>query len=233
MGYVLDFSAVLAPQYLKLFVKGLNTTLLLFGFGWLLAVALGILLALLRESTRLIPVQWTVQAYVEYHRNVPLLVQIFIWYFGIPQVLPDPVTQYINAHDAEMIFAVIAIGLFASAYISEDLRSGLRAIPAVQSEAARAMGFSYIASMRWIILPQVWRISLPPLVNQTLNIFKATALASAIGVAELSHQARDIENQTFRVFEAFGIVTVCYLAVSLTIMLGGAQLAQQFRLRTK
>jgi polar amino acid transport system permease protein len=179
------------------------------------------------------PLQWFVAIYVEYHRNVPLIVQLLFWNFGIPQLLPDAVNKYINTHSPELTLAIIAIGLFGAAYMSEDFRSGLRAIPDAQREAARSMGFSFVGSMRWIILPQAWRLSVPPLVNQTLNLLKATSLAAAIGVAELSYAAREIENQSFRVFEAFSIVTFAYLVGTFSIMLLGAALSQRFRLRTK
>ena len=95
------------------------------------------------------------------------------------------------------------------------------------------MGFSFVESMRWVILPQAWRLSVPPLVNQTLNLLKSTSLAAAIGVAELSYAAREIENQSYRVFEAFSIVTFAYLVGTFSIMLVGALLSQRFRLRTK
>jgi polar amino acid transport system permease protein len=108
----------------------------------------------------------------------------------------------------------------------------LRAIPDAQRETARAMGFTFVQGMRWIILPQAWRLSLPPLVNQTLNLLKATSLAAAIGVAELSYAAREIENQSYRIFEAFSLVTFAYLAGTLSIMFFGAALARRFRLQT-
>ena len=231
MGYQLDFGAVLSGHYLGLFLTGIATTLFLFVVGWTCAFILGFLLALLR-ATPWRPLQWFVWVYVEYHRNVPLIVQLLFWNFGIPQLLPDSVNKYINTHSPELTLAIIAIGLFGAAYISEDFRSGLRAIPDTQVEAARAAGFGYIGLMRWIIMPQVWRLSLPPLVNQTLNLLKSTSLAAAIGVPELSYAAREIENQSYRVFEAFGVVTLAYLLGTFSIMLAGAALSRRFRLLT-
>jgi polar amino acid transport system permease protein len=231
MGYQLDFSAVLDGHYLGLFLNGIVTTLFLFFLSWTVATVLGVTLAVLR-ATPWRPIQWLIAVFVEYHRNVPLIVQLLFWNFGIPQVLPEAVNKYINTHSPELTLAIIAIGLFGSAYISEDFRSGLRAIPDSQREAARAMGFTFVQGMRWIILPQAWRLSLPPLVNQTLNLLKATSLAAAIGVAELSYAAREIENQSYRVFEAFSIVTFAYLAGTLSIMLLGAALSRRFRLLT-
>ena len=231
MGYDLDFSVVLSGRYLDLFLTGLATTLVLFVLGWVLGFALALILTLLRAAP-VKPLQWLVAAYVEYHRNVPLLVQLFVWYFGMPQLLPRSVNAYINSMNAELGFAVIAVAFFIAAYMSEDFRSGLRAVPKAQREAARAMGFSFLQSMRWILIPQAWRIALPALVNQTLHMFKGTSLAGIIGVAELTYMARMIEDETFRVFEAFGLITVTYLVCTFTLMFGGAALASRFRLRT-
>jgi polar amino acid transport system permease protein len=231
MGYDLDFGIVLTGHYFDLFLTGLAMTLLLFVMGWTLGLAIALVLTLMRASP-LKPLQWFVAAYVEYHRNVPLLVQLFVWYFGMPQLLPRGVNRWINSHNAELGFAVIAVAFFVAAYMSEDFRSGLRAVPAAQREAARAMGFSFLQSMRWILIPQAWRIALPPLVNQTLHMFKGTSLAGIIGVTELTYMARQIEDETFRVFEAFGLVTITYLVCSLALMFGGAALASRFRLRT-
>ena len=231
LGYDLQFGMVLTGRYLEQLQNGLVTTLQLFAICWVVAFALAVVLTLIR-ATPFRPVQALVEGYVEYHRNVPLLVQLFVWYFGVPNLLPRSWNMAINSYNAEMAFAVIALSLFSAAYMSEDFRSGLRSIPNAQREASRAMGFTFVESMRWVLLPQAWRICLPGLLNQTLQLFKATSLAGVIGVAELTYMARDIEDKTFRVFEAFGVVTVIYLAVSFTIMGAGALLAQRYRLRT-
>ena len=176
---------------------------------------------------------WAVAAYVAYHRNVPLLVQMLVWYFGTASVLPNSVNDFMNANNAEMSFAIVALSLYSAAYMSEDLRAALRAIPRTQTEAGRSMGFTYLQTMRWIIIPQTWRIALPPLIGQTLLLFKGTSLAAAISVAELTYQARQIESQSFRVFESFSVVTVLYLAGSFALMLLGLYVGKKYRLRTK
>ena len=231
MGYDLDFSVVLSGRYLEMLLDGLTTTLILFVSGWFLGLAIALVLTLMRAAP-VKPLQWLVASYVEYHRNVPLLVQLFVWYFGMPQLLPRSVNSFLNQHNAELGFAVIAVGCFMASYMSEDFRSGLRAVPKEQREAARAMGFSFLQTMRWIMIPQAWRIALPALVNQTLHMFKGTSLAGIIGVVELTDVARQIEDQSFRVFEAFGVVTAIYLVFTFTLMLSGAALARRFKLRT-
>ena len=167
MGYVFDPAAVLSGQYLDWFLWGLATTIALTVAAWLLAMVLGVILTVIR-MVPFKPFEGFVWLYVEYHRNVPLLVQIFVWYFGIPQLLPRAARVWINAHDSEFIFATIALGLASAAYISEDLRSGIRSIPKTQYEAARSIGFNYLQSMGWVILPQAFRLVIPPLINQTL-----------------------------------------------------------------
>jgi len=232
MNVALDFTAILNDQYLHYFVTGIQNTIALFVLTWLVAFPLAVLLTVIRSSG-IRPLSWLIALYVEYHRNVPLLVQLLFWYFGISSLFPDGLNDFINQHNTEFIFALLALVLYTAAYMSEDMRSGLRAISKTQFEAARAMGFGFVQTMTYAILPQVWRLSLPPLVNQTLILFKGTSLAASIGVAELTFQARQIESITFRVFESFFVVSLLYLAGSLTLMFAGSWLAQRYKLRTR
>jgi polar amino acid transport system permease protein len=119
--------------------------------------------------------------------------------------------------DFEFAAAVIALTIYTSAFIAEDIRSGVRSIPKEQMEAARSSGFSYIRSMQYIILPQAVRLTIPPIINQFLNLMKNSSLAMTIGVAELMYQARQVESYTFKGFEAFTAATLVYLAMSFTI----------------
>ncbi|UFN48268.1 amino acid ABC transporter permease [Roseomonas sp. OT10] len=228
----MDLAVITNPEYRGLLLSGLQVTLLLFACSWLMGMALGILLTLLR-ALGLPPVTWLVVAYVEYHRNVPALIQLFLWYFGVAALLPPDLNDAINDRGAEVVFAIIALGCNKAAFLSEEFRTGLRAIPATQMEAARSMGLGYIGAMRWIILPQAWRLALPGLMSQTLFLFKLTSIAAAIGAAELTYEARHIEMLTFRIFETFSIVTAIYVAGSLSLMWLGAAVAHRFRLRLK
>ena len=110
------------------------------------------------------------------------------------------------------------------------MRSGLRSIPAGQAEAARALGHSYIGSMRYVMLPQAIRNAIPALVNHSVSLFKNSSLAMAIGVAELTHAVKEVESQSFRAFEAYSVATVLYLGFSLLIMAGGAWVARHYRI---
>jgi polar amino acid transport system permease protein len=216
----LNFGAVLSGQYLQWLVSGALHTLALFVMALVLAFVLAVALALVR-SLALRPLEWLVAGYVNYHRNVPTLVQLFVWYFGIPQLLPTSVSGWINDHNGEFVYALIALSLNSAAYISEDLRSGLRSIARDQVEGARALGLSYTQAMRDVLLPQAIRVAVPSLINQSLNLFKTTSLAMAIGVAEMTYASRQIENETYRTFETFAIASAFYLIVSFAIMLTG------------
>lgn len=232
MGYVFDLGSVLSGKYLDWFLIGIVTTLALTAVAWCLAMAMGIVLTLVRMIP-FPPLGWFVALYVEYHRNVPLLVQIFVWYFGVPSLLPRPARQWINAHHGEFLLAAIALGLAAAAYVAEDIRSGIRSIPKAQYESARSIGFGYLGAMGYVVLPQALRIAVPPLINQTLLLFKNTSLAMAIGVGELTYRTREVESYTFKTFEAFAVATAIYLAISFAIMAIGSWSGHRLKLETR
>ncbi|AHB07929.1 ABC transporter permease [Pandoraea pnomenusa] len=212
-----DLSFLLDDGYLKLLRDGVLTTLRLFVVSGLMAIVVGIVLTTLRA----LPVKLFkgfVIVIVEYHRNVPVLVQILVWYFGVPQLLPAGMRDWINAGNTEFFFASVALALNAGAFISEDLRSGLRAIPHTQQEAAWSIGLTYLQSFRYVILPQGIRVALPALLNQALLLFKNSSLAMAIGVHELLYRTRQIDNLTFRTFDVFLVATILYLIGTLALM---------------
>ena len=212
-----DLSFLLDDGYLKLLRDGVLTTLRLFVVSGLMAIVVGIVLTTLRA----LPVKLFkgfVIVIVEYHRNVPVLVQILVWYFGVPQLLPAGMRDWINAGNTEFFFASVALALNAGAFISEDLRSGLRAIPHTQQEAAWSIGLTYLQSFRYVILPQGIRVALPALLNQALLLFKNSSLAMAIGVHELLYRTRQIDNLTFRTLEVFLVATILYLIGTLALM---------------
>ncbi|VVE44675.1 ABC transporter permease [Pandoraea eparura] len=212
-----DLSFLLDDGYLKLFRDGVLTTLQLFVVSGLLAIVVGVVLTTLRA----LPVKLFkgfVIVVVEYHRNVPVLVQILVWYFGVPQLLPEGLRDWINAGNTEFVFATIALALNAGAFISEDLRSGLRAIPHTQQEAAWSIGLTYLQSFRYVVLPQGIRVATPALLNQALLLFKNSSLAMAIGVHELLYRTRQIDNLTFRTFDVFLVATLLYLVGTLALM---------------
>jgi polar amino acid transport system permease protein len=225
-----DLSAILAnPEFSAMLWTGIRFTVLVFVGSWMLGMALATVLLTIRLTHSKIA-QHFVAGYITYHRNVPTLVQLMLWYFGISNLLPDDLQAWLADHSGEAFFAVIALGLCQAAFFSEDMRSGLRAVSPGQAEAARALGHSYVGSMRYVILPQAIRNAVPALVNHTVSLFKNSSLAMVIGVNELTHAVREIDSRTFRTFEAYAIGTVLYLSVSLLLMTFGAALARRFRL---
>ena len=213
------FSILTDPDILRAFFNGLATTIELFFVSGIFAYLLGCLLAVLRMSGR--APSAIVAAFVEYHRNVPSIVQFLVWYFGVPQIFPASWQSWANAHASGFAFAVIALALNAAAYISEDLRSGFRAVSYGQMEAARALGMNYLRAMRLVLVPQAIRNALPALVNQALSLLKTTSLAMAIGVSEIMYVARQVDGETYATFAAYLVPTVAYLACTLSIMLIG------------
>lgn len=207
--------------------KGVATTLRLF-VG---ALVCGFALALLLSAINLIPsriVRAVIALYVEYHRNVPTVVQILVWYFGMPEVLPKALRLWINQGNTEFSFALIALSLNVSAYYYEDIRSGIKAIARTQLEAARSVGLGSLQALRYVVLPQAVRFAVPPIINRSLILFKDTSLAMVIGVTELTYQVKKIENATFQTFQIFVISTLLYLVICLLISMLGAQVARKY-----
>ena len=225
-----DFSLLIAGPYHAMLVAGLVLTLQLAAVTLALALPLAMAVALLRLAP-LAPLRWAGATFVEAIRNVPLLAHMLFWYFGAPELLPDSVKERLYAGNIEAFSAVAALTLYTAAFMAEDVRSGIRAIPAVQSEAGRALGLGFLATMRLVILPQALRVTVPPLISQTLNLWKNTSIATVIGVAELMYQAAKVESASFRSVEAFAFATASYLSVSLAITLAAALYHRRFPVR--
>jgi polar amino acid transport system permease protein len=216
LNYKFDWAIVTSGKYFGWLLSGINTTVQLSLVSIALAFVLGLFIAVMRMS-QVTPIRWLAHVYLEFFRNTPLLVQIFFWYFGSYQVLPRAVNDWLASTNFEFSAAVVSLSIYTSAFIAEDIRSGVRSIPKEQMEAARSSGFSYLGAMHYIILPQAVRITIPPLINQFLNLMKNSSLAMTIGVAELTYQARQIESYTFKGYEAFTAATLVYLGMSLAI----------------
>jgi len=222
-----DLMAILLnPEFGKMLVHGVQMTLVIALCSWLLAMSLALVLLVVRLTPSR-TAERAVAGYISYHQNVPTLVQLMLWYFGISSLMPEAVQGWLGEHNGEAVFAVIGLGLCQAAYFSEDLRSGLRSIAPGQAEAARALGHSYIGSMRHVLMPQAVRNALPALVNHSVSLFKNSSLAMAIGVAELTHAVREVENLSFRAFESYLLATLMYLGLSLLIMVAGAWLGRR------
>ena len=214
--YHFDWAIVTSGKYAHWILSGFYTTVQISAVSIVLAFFLGLAIAVMRMSSYT-PFRWLALVYLEFTRNTPLLVQMFFWYFGSYKILPQVVNDWLGRINFEFAAGAIALTIYTSAFIAEDIRSGVRSIPKEQMEAARSAGFSFLRSMQYIILPQALRIIIPPLINQFLNLTKNSSLAMTIGVAELTYQARQVESYTFRGYEAFTAATLIYLVMSLFI----------------
>lgn len=222
----------LLHEYGPLFLHGLALTLALAAVSWVLAFIVGMTLALLR-MTKAKPLEWVVIVFVEYQRNVPPLVHIFLWYFGVSSMLAQGLQDWTNAHHGEFYFSALAIGLYYGAYVAEDIRSGLRSIPNGQLEAARALGLGYFGAMRRVVLPQALRVAIAPLVSGAVMLVKTTSLAMMLGVMELTYVTKDVASKTFKIFESYGISTALYVVVALALLFLGGWLSRRFRIKDR
>jgi polar amino acid transport system permease protein len=193
-----------------LILQGLVVTLQLSAWVLALAFLLGLAFGTLRwvglSATE--PVCWF---YVEFARNTPPVVQLLFWYFSASYLLPGWLFLQLRDFGYEFGAAVVALAIYHGAFIAEVVRAGLNSVPKGQFDGARALGLGFLQSLRRIIMPQALRITIPPLVNESVAIIKNTSLAMAIGVTELTYQYKHIDIFAFRGVEALAAVTVIYM----------------------
>jgi len=216
LNYQFNWKLVLSGEYGQWILQGLWITLEISFVSIVLSLLLGTIIAVFRLS-RVKPLVWFSASFTEFFRNTPLLVQIFFWYFGSYAILPDAVNKWLYKQDFEFAAGVISLTVYTSAFIAEEIRSGIFAIPKNQLEASRACGLSFLQAMSYVILPQAFRIIIPPLISQFLNVIKNSSLVMTIGVMDLTYMARQIESYTFHGFEAFTVSTLIYLVISLIV----------------
>lgn len=211
-----DPAILQSGEYHDWLVQGLILSIQLTVISFAFALPFGALVAVMRTSTsRLLRAVGT--TLVESIRNVPLLAHLLFWYFAFPELLPEGLREILYANNPEVVCAVIALTLYSGVHMAEDIRSGIRAVPATQLEAARSLGLGRAAAVRLVLLPQALRASVPPLLSQTVNLWKDTSVATVIGAAEMMYQAARVETASFRSLEAFTFATLAYLTVSLII----------------
>lgn len=216
MTYEFKWSVLWAQPHLTWLIDGLLTTLRLASISWCIAVLLGIVFGAMR-TVPFRPVRAIATVYVEFFRNVPLLVWLFFWYFGAPEIFPEIIRQWFIHHGIEFWSAVAAVSVYHGARLAEVIRAGIQAIPKTQLEAGLSSGLSVIETYRLIIIPIALRLIVPPATNESLNLLKNTSLAMTIGVAELTFAARQIETYTAKAVEALTSAALIYLALCLSI----------------
>jgi glutamate/aspartate transport system permease protein len=204
--------------YLRSLLGGLGWTLATALTAWVIALALGSLVGVLRTTPRRRAVQLG-NAYVEVFRNVPLLVQMFLWFFVVPELLPRAAGDWLKQlPDSAFYTAVVCLGFYTSARVAELVRAGIQSVARGQGQAATALGLTLPQTYRHVLLPMAYRIVMPPLTSEFLNIIKNSAVALTIGLAELTARARSMQEFTFQVFEAFTAATVVYILVNIVVV---------------
>jgi len=199
--------------------------------AWVIALALGSLVGTLRTT----PNGWVrgvCTAYVEVFRNIPLLVQMFLWFFVLPELLPEAWGDWMKQLAppwGSYVPAVLCLGIYTSVRVAEQVRAGINSLPRGQMMAGTAIGLTLAQSYRQVILPQSFRIILPPLTSEFLNCIKNSSVALTIGVMELTARARAMQEFSFQVFEAFAAATVIYLLANLVVVLGMRYLESRVR----
>ena len=193
---------------------------MLSAWGWtisvsLLALVLALVLGIVIGTLRTLPDRpWVVRfgnAWVEFFRNIPLLVQIFLWYHVVPSLFPAMKSV------SGFVLVVLALGFFTSARIAEQVRSGIQALPRGQRYAGMAVGFTTWQTYRYVLLPNAFRIIIPPLTSETMNIFKNSSVAFAVSVTELTMFAMQAQEETGRGIEVYLAVTGLYVISAFAI----------------
>ena len=237
MGYNWHWKVLLETEpggtgtYLHYLIVGLGWTLATALAAWVIALAIGALVGTLRTT----PNPWVVRignGYVEIFRNIPLIVQMFLWFFVVPELLPQATGDWIKQMAPPWgmyIPAVLCLGIFTSVRIAEQVRAGINSLPRGQRMAGTALGLTLGENYRYVILPQAFRIILPPLTSESMNIIKNSSVALTIGLLELTGRAKAMQEFSFRVFEAFAAATVIYLLTNLVVVLAMRALERKVR----
>ena len=228
MGYHWNWGVFLQPSatgsdtYLGWMISGVEMTVALSLSAWVIALLLGAVVGVLRTVPSNV-LSGFARAYVELFRNIPLLVQLFIWYFVLPELLPvslgnaykqsNPVVQ-------QFLSAMLCLALFTSARVAEQVRSGINSLPRGQKNAALAIGFTLPQTYRYVMLPMAFRLIVPPLTSEFLNILKNSAVCSTIGLLELTAQGRQLLDYTAQPYDSFIAVTLAYLLLNTVVMFG-------------
>jgi glutamate/aspartate transport system permease protein len=219
MQYNWNWGILLQAPYFGWICSGLAWTIGTACAAWIIAFTLGSVIGVMR-TTNIAALRIIGTAYVELFRNVPLLVQMFLWFFVFPELLPKAAGTWVKRDLPlpEFSTAVVCLGTYTASRVAEQVRAGIESIGQGQRYAGLAIGLTPVQVYRYVLLPVGYRIIIPPLTSDFLGIFKNSSLALTIGVLELTAQTRQIEEYTFQGFEAFTTATVLYCVVTFIVM---------------
>jgi glutamate/aspartate transport system permease protein len=218
MSYNWDWGVLLQPPYAGWLVAGAGWTLAVTLIAWAIALVVGALVGVAR-SLPAAPVRMLATGYVALFRNVPPLVQVFLWFFVFPEVVPPGFGLWLKRDMPlpEFTTACVAIGLFAASRVAEQVRAGIEPVRISLLPAAIATGLRPLQAYRLVLLPVALRTIVGPLTSEFLITFKMSSIALTIGVVEMTAATQEIANYTFHGFEAYGAATVFYLCIGLAI----------------
>ena len=210
----MDFSVL--SGYYGVFIQGAKTTIIISLVSLVIGFVLGLLICLMKMSKIKI-LKWPASAYVQILRGTPLFVQIFLIYFGLPQLgiqFPD-----IGPFSSDFVSGAFALSINSSAYIAEIFRSGIQAVDKGQMEASRSLGLGYVDAMRYVIVPQAVKNVLPALANEFITLVKESSIISVIGVQELMFKAGIVRTALYRPFEPYIMAAIMYLVMTTVLSL--------------
>lgn len=231
MKYNWNWGILFEDPYFGWLISGIQWTLMVSAIAWIIAFSLGSVVGVART----VDSRWARgigTAYVEGFRNVPLLVQMFLWFYVVPELVPEDLGRWMKRDMPfpEATSAILCLGTYTASRVAEQVRAGIESIPRGQKAAGYAMGLTTFQVYRHLLVPVGYRIIVPPLTSEFLTIFKNSSLALTIGVAEVLFQARQIENYTFQGFEAFTAATLIYLVVTMIVVLIMGYVEQRARI---
>ncbi|RJG07182.1 amino acid ABC transporter permease [Noviherbaspirillum cavernae] len=204
--------------YMDTLWSGLVWTLATALSAWIMALVLGAIVGTIRTMPNRAAAR-VADGYIELFRNIPLLVQMFLWYFVMPELVPEALGNWLKSRpDAAFVTAVICLGFFTSSRVAVQVSAGINALPRGQKMAGTALGLTLPQTYRHVLLPMAFRIVIPPLTSEFLNIIKNSAVALTIGLMELTARARSMQEFSFQVFEAFTAATLIYIVVNVIVV---------------
>ena len=221
-GVFLDMSPDGVHTFLETLLIGVGWTLAMSLIAWVFSLLLGSCLGVMRTASSR-ALNFAGAAYVEVFRNIPLLVQMFLWYFVLPELLPHAwgvAMKQMPQPWGQFLPAVLCLGFYGSSRVAEQVRAGIQSLPRGQLQAGIAQGLTEAQVYRYIILPQAYRIVLPPLTSEFMGTIKYSSVALTIGLLELTGQARSMQEFSFHIFEAFSAATAVYLILNGVVVLG-------------
>lgn len=230
MNYNWDWGILFHAPYMGWLLSGAGLTLLVTGASWIIALVMGLTIGTMRGLPWW-PARFVAGVYVELFRNIPPLVQLFLWFFVFPQLLPHAAGMWVKRDMPypEATTTAVAVGLFSGARVAEQVRAGVETVVRRLLPAALATGLTQLQAYRLILLPIALRRIVAPLTSELLIAAKMSSIGLTIGLMELTAESREIENYTFHGFEAYAAATVIYLAIGLAITAVMARLETRLR----